>query len=159
MLPPGAHPRQRRLIRATQPTSLLPTAARGTTMFHAHGSARRASTHNPSPTPFVSSIPASLQDVSYSSVCAPVRAALDNVRSVLAADVIKALDDAQLTEALRTLSAAAHEHRVPPEHLLICFKEVIVSVKAWDRVPRSHAQRMQEQLVTRCIEAYYTPLD
>lgn len=128
-------------------------------MFPAHGSARRASAHNPSPTPFVSSIPASLQDVSYSSVCAPVRAALDNVRNVLAADVLKALDDAQLTEALRALSASAHAHRVPPEHLLICFKEVIVSLKAWNRVPRPQAQRMQEQLVTRCIEAYYAPLE
>lgn len=88
-------------------------------------------------------------------MCAPVRTALDHLRSVLLSDLLGSLDRAPLTDALRDLSASAHENGLQPEQLVICFKEVILAIEAWSRVPESRAERLQQQLVTRCIEAYF----
>jgi hypothetical protein len=62
----------------------------------------------------------------------------------------------ELTNVLRKAGGEARDKKIRPEELLVLFKQIWNSLAESSRPPSSELQeRMRQNLVTLCIQAYY----
>ena len=62
----------------------------------------------------------------------------------------------ELSKLLRKVGAEAREKKIKPEELVVVFKQIWNSLVESTRPPGSELQeRMRQNLVTLCIQAYY----
>jgi flagellar biosynthesis regulator FlaF len=62
----------------------------------------------------------------------------------------------ELAKLLRKVGAEAREKKIKPEELVVVFKQMWNSLVESTRAPGSELQeRMRQNLVTLCIQAYY----
>lgn len=93
----------------------------------------------------------------YSCVSQLSESTIEELRAALA-DQLKTPHDPspELAKLLRKTGAEAREKKIKPEELVVIFKQMWNSVVESSRSPGSELQeRMRQNLVTLCIQAYY----
>ena len=62
----------------------------------------------------------------------------------------------ELADLLKKIGREAHENKVPPEELIVIFKELWNSLAESLRPQNAEQyERVRQRLVTLCIQAYY----
>ena len=82
---------------------------------------------------------------------------IEELRAALAQQLRNPNDPSpELAKLLRKVGAEAREKKVKPEELVVVFKQTWNSLIESTRPPSSELQeRMRQNLVTLCIQAYY----
>jgi len=93
----------------------------------------------------------------YSCVSQLSENTIEQLRAALADQLKNPRDSSpELTKLLRKVGAEAREKKIKPEELVVVFKQLWNSIVESTRPPGSELQeRMRQNLVTLCIQAYY----